>query len=120
MSVADVVDLVHGIIIALPLRTTGTFQEIVPLNAGNVLGAEDKGPAYRWLALIRRALNPPTETGPKLREMTETPRSSGRGSASRICSRWRRATGGAVAEEFGSFGRGIGAGPRWRVLFGGV
>ncbi|KAL6624363.1 hypothetical protein ACP70R_031684 [Stipagrostis hirtigluma subsp. patula] len=34
------------------------FQEIVPLNAGNVLGAEDKGPAYKWLDLIRRALNP--------------------------------------------------------------
>ncbi|XP_074563738.1 type I inositol polyphosphate 5-phosphatase 8-like [Curcuma longa] len=34
------------------------FQEIVPLNAGNVLGPEDKGPANRWLALIRRMLNP--------------------------------------------------------------
>ncbi|CAL4903228.1 unnamed protein product [Urochloa decumbens] len=34
------------------------FQEIVPLNAGNVLGAEDKGPACQWLDLIRRALNP--------------------------------------------------------------
>ncbi|WOL04674.1 type I inositol polyphosphate 5-phosphatase 8-like [Canna indica] len=34
------------------------FQEIVPLNAGNVLGPEDKGPAYRWLSLIRQALNP--------------------------------------------------------------
>ncbi|TVU18251.1 hypothetical protein EJB05_34340 [Eragrostis curvula] len=34
------------------------FQEIVPLNAENVLGAEDKGPAYQWLDLIRRALNP--------------------------------------------------------------
>ncbi|WVZ95880.1 hypothetical protein U9M48_041588 [Paspalum notatum var. saurae] len=36
-----------------------SFQEIVPLNAGNVLGAEDKGPARKWLDLIRRALNPP-------------------------------------------------------------
>ncbi|XP_038980128.1 type I inositol polyphosphate 5-phosphatase 8-like [Phoenix dactylifera] len=36
------------------------FQEIVPLNAGNVLGAEDKGPAYRWLSLIRQALKGPT------------------------------------------------------------
>lgn len=34
------------------------FQEIVPLNAGNVLGAEDSGPAAKWLALIREALNP--------------------------------------------------------------
>lgn len=34
------------------------FQEIVPLNAGNVLGAEDKGPASKWLGLIGQALNP--------------------------------------------------------------
>uniref|UniRef100_A0ACD5W4K7 Uncharacterized protein n=1 Tax=Avena sativa TaxID=4498 RepID=A0ACD5W4K7_AVESA len=34
------------------------FQEIVPLNAGNVLGAEDKGPASKWLGLIGGALNP--------------------------------------------------------------
>ncbi|CAK9180698.1 unnamed protein product [Ilex paraguariensis] len=33
------------------------FQEIVPLNAGNVLGAEDNGPAAKWLTLIQRALN---------------------------------------------------------------
>ncbi|KAG6525772.1 hypothetical protein ZIOFF_015742 [Zingiber officinale] len=33
------------------------FQEIVPLNAGNVLGAEDKRPAKKWLALIRKTLN---------------------------------------------------------------
>lgn len=33
------------------------FQEIVPLNAGNVLGAEDSGPAAKWLSLIRQALN---------------------------------------------------------------
>ncbi|KAK8477273.1 hypothetical protein V6N11_045016 [Hibiscus sabdariffa] len=33
------------------------FQEIVPLNAGNVLGAEDNGPAAQWLSLIRQALN---------------------------------------------------------------
>ncbi|XP_062180848.1 type I inositol polyphosphate 5-phosphatase 8-like [Phragmites australis] len=40
------------------------FQEIVPLNAGNVLGAEDKGPAYEWLNLIGRDLNPSSsETG---------------------------------------------------------
>ena len=39
--------------IFLPVR----FQEIVPLNAGNVLGAEDSGPAAKWLSLIRQALN---------------------------------------------------------------
>ncbi|KAM1169335.1 hypothetical protein ACFX13_031842 [Malus domestica] len=33
------------------------FQEIVPLNAGNVLGTEDIGPAKKWLALIRKTLN---------------------------------------------------------------
>ncbi|XWS55713.1 hypothetical protein CRYUN_Cryun09bG0024000 [Craigia yunnanensis] len=33
------------------------FQEIVPLNAGNVLGAEDSEPAAKWLFLIRQALN---------------------------------------------------------------
>ncbi|XP_027070103.1 type I inositol polyphosphate 5-phosphatase 8 [Coffea arabica] len=33
------------------------FQEIVPLNAGNVLGAEDSGPSAKWLSLIRQALN---------------------------------------------------------------
>ncbi|GLJ06307.1 hypothetical protein SUGI_0035950 [Cryptomeria japonica] len=33
------------------------FQEIVPLNAGNVLGVEDNGPAAKWLALIRQTLN---------------------------------------------------------------
>ncbi|KAI9085854.1 hypothetical protein K1719_032268 [Acacia pycnantha] len=33
------------------------FQEIVPLNAGNVLGPEDSGPAAKWLSLIGQALN---------------------------------------------------------------
>ncbi|EPS73279.1 hypothetical protein M569_01477 [Genlisea aurea] len=33
------------------------FQEVVPLNVGNVLGPEDSGPAIRWLSLIRKALN---------------------------------------------------------------
>ncbi|KAI3910242.1 hypothetical protein MKW92_033929 [Papaver armeniacum] len=33
------------------------FQEIVPLNAGNVFGAEDNSPATKWLSLIRQALN---------------------------------------------------------------
>ncbi|XP_008795687.1 type IV inositol polyphosphate 5-phosphatase 7-like [Phoenix dactylifera] len=33
------------------------FQEIVPLNAGNVLGAEDNGPARKWVSLIRKTLN---------------------------------------------------------------
>ncbi|CAL9078359.1 unnamed protein product [Musa textilis] len=33
------------------------FQEIVPLNAGNVLGPRDKGPAGRWLSLIGQTLD---------------------------------------------------------------
>ncbi|KAK4281401.1 hypothetical protein QN277_012899 [Acacia crassicarpa] len=33
------------------------FQEIVPLNAGNVLGPEDSGPVAKWLSLIGQALN---------------------------------------------------------------
>ncbi|XP_043697665.1 type I inositol polyphosphate 5-phosphatase 5-like [Telopea speciosissima] len=33
------------------------FQEIVPLNAGNVLVSEDNEPAAKWLVLINQALN---------------------------------------------------------------
>ncbi|XP_059065575.1 type I inositol polyphosphate 5-phosphatase 8-like [Cryptomeria japonica] len=33
------------------------FQEIVPLNAANIFGVEDNGPAAKWLALIRQTLN---------------------------------------------------------------
>ncbi|KMZ55998.1 Type I inositol-1,4,5-trisphosphate 5-phosphatase [Zostera marina] len=33
------------------------LQEIVPLNAGNVLGAEDYRPVPRWESIIRRTLN---------------------------------------------------------------
>lgn len=36
---------------------TSSFQEIVPLNAGNVLGTEDNGPARKWLTLIGKTLN---------------------------------------------------------------
>ncbi|XP_024927777.3 type I inositol polyphosphate 5-phosphatase 10 isoform X1 [Ziziphus jujuba] len=35
------------------------FQEIVPLNAGNVLVIEDNEPAAKWLALINQSLNKP-------------------------------------------------------------
>lgn len=34
-----------------------SFQEIVPLNAGNVLGTEDNVPAKKWISLIRKTLN---------------------------------------------------------------
>ncbi|ESW29095.1 hypothetical protein PHAVU_002G042800 [Phaseolus vulgaris] len=33
------------------------FQEVVPLNVGNILGSEDNNPAKKWLALIGRTLN---------------------------------------------------------------
>ncbi|KAH1089646.1 hypothetical protein J1N35_016903 [Gossypium stocksii] len=37
------------------------FQEVVPLNAGNVLGAEDNKPIPKWEAIIRRTLNKPSQ-----------------------------------------------------------
>ncbi|KAL4599273.1 hypothetical protein ACB092_11G115700 [Castanea dentata] len=37
------------------------FQEIVPLNAGNVLVVEDNEPAAKWLALINQSLNKPPD-----------------------------------------------------------
>ncbi|RWR93018.1 type I inositol polyphosphate 5-phosphatase 5 [Cinnamomum micranthum f. kanehirae] len=37
------------------------FQEIVPLNAGNVLVIEDNEPALKWLTLISQALNRPSD-----------------------------------------------------------
>ncbi|CAO2838449.1 unnamed protein product [Amaranthus hypochondriacus] len=33
------------------------FQEIVPLNPSNILGAEDNGPAKKWVSIIRKTLN---------------------------------------------------------------
>ncbi|CAI9265464.1 unnamed protein product [Lactuca saligna] len=33
------------------------FQEVVPLNAGNVLGAETRAPIIKWEAIIRKFLN---------------------------------------------------------------
>lgn len=33
------------------------FQEVVPLNAANILGTEDNGPAKKWVNLIRTTLN---------------------------------------------------------------
>ncbi|KAK4759943.1 hypothetical protein SAY87_023074 [Trapa incisa] len=35
------------------------FQEIVPLNAGNVLVIEDNEPAAKWLSLIDQSINRP-------------------------------------------------------------
>ncbi|XP_057520322.1 type I inositol polyphosphate 5-phosphatase 2 isoform X2 [Amaranthus tricolor] len=38
------------------------FQEVVPLSAGNVLGAEDNTPIPKWEALIRKTLNKTSES----------------------------------------------------------
>lgn len=46
-----------------PLINWCRFQEIVPLNASNVLSVEDEGPAMKWEANIREFLN--TRIGPK-------------------------------------------------------
>ncbi|KAK9698908.1 hypothetical protein RND81_08G139700 [Saponaria officinalis] len=40
------------------------FQEVVPLNAGNVLGTEDNTPIPKWEALIRKTLNKTSELEP--------------------------------------------------------
>ncbi|CAN1298355.1 Type I inositol polyphosphate 5-phosphatase 10 [Linum perenne] len=45
--------------------STVSFQEIVPLNAGNVLVAEDSEPAAKWLALINQSLNKSYDVGAK-------------------------------------------------------
>lgn len=37
------------------------FQEVVPLNAGNVLGAETRRPIRKWESIIRRTLNQSSE-----------------------------------------------------------
>ncbi|XP_062194811.1 type IV inositol polyphosphate 5-phosphatase 3-like [Phragmites australis] len=43
------------------------FQEVVPLNAGNVFGAEDGRPALAWESLIRGALRRAQPSKPKVR-----------------------------------------------------
>ncbi|WJX84519.1 phosphoinositide 5-phosphatase [Trifolium repens] len=44
------------------------FQEIVPLNAGNVLGSENSGPATKWLAFIHQALNTTNNESPNQKQ----------------------------------------------------
>lgn len=51
------------------------FQEIVPLNAGNVLGPEDSGPAAKWLSLIRETLNSDTNSPDLSPNYNNTPKS---------------------------------------------
>ncbi|KAM0935643.1 putative inositol-polyphosphate 5-phosphatase [Dioscorea sansibarensis] len=49
------------------------FQEVVPLNAGNVLGAEDSRPIPKWEAIIRRTLNKSSEPKPQCKSHSAPP-----------------------------------------------
>ncbi|KAI4369954.1 hypothetical protein MLD38_018345 [Melastoma candidum] len=49
------------------------FQEVVPLNAGNVLGSEDNRPIPKWEAQIRRTLNKPLEQEGKHKSYSAPP-----------------------------------------------
>ncbi|OWM88297.1 hypothetical protein CDL15_Pgr003709 [Punica granatum] len=49
------------------------FQEVVPLNAGNVLGAEDSRPIPKWEAIIRRTLNKSAEPETKHKSYSAPP-----------------------------------------------
>jgi len=50
-----------------------SFQEVVPLNAGNVLGAEDNTPIQKWEAIIRRSLNKSSEPDSKHKSYSAPP-----------------------------------------------
>ncbi|KAG9142696.1 hypothetical protein Leryth_005460 [Lithospermum erythrorhizon] len=49
------------------------FQEVVPLNAGNVLGAENRRPIPKWEAIIRRTLNNSSEMETKPKSCSAPP-----------------------------------------------
>ncbi|CAL5197875.1 unnamed protein product [Lathyrus oleraceus] len=49
------------------------FQEVVPLNAGNVLGAEDNKPILKWEEIIRRTLNKSPESVTKQKSYSAPP-----------------------------------------------
>lgn len=53
--------------------TSYSFQEVVPLNAGNVLGAEDSRPIPKWEAIIRRTLNKSFEPESKHKSYSAPP-----------------------------------------------
>lgn len=50
-----------------------SLQEIVPLNAGNIFGAEDSRPVTKWETLIREALNRVRPTGAKIKSFSDPP-----------------------------------------------
>ncbi|XP_020080770.1 type IV inositol polyphosphate 5-phosphatase 3-like isoform X1 [Ananas comosus] len=49
------------------------FQEIVPLNAGNIFGAEDNRPVLRWENIIRNTLNKISPAKPKYKCYSDPP-----------------------------------------------
>ncbi|KAH6790738.1 myo-inositol polyphosphate 5-phosphatase 2 [Perilla frutescens var. frutescens] len=49
------------------------FQEVVPLNAGNVLGAENRRPILKWEAIIRKTLNKSVEPETKHKSYSAPP-----------------------------------------------
>jgi hypothetical protein len=49
------------------------FQEVVPLNAGNVFGAEDGRPALAWESVIRGALRQAQPSRPRYRCYSHPP-----------------------------------------------
>ena len=50
-----------------------SFQEVVPLNAGNVFGAEDNKPIPKWEEIIRRTLNKSSEPETKQKSYSAPP-----------------------------------------------
>lgn len=50
-----------------------SLQEIVPLNAGNIFGAEDNRPVTKWENIIREALNSVQPTGAKIKSFSDPP-----------------------------------------------
>ncbi|XP_049936662.1 type I inositol polyphosphate 5-phosphatase 2 isoform X2 [Nymphaea colorata] len=49
------------------------FQEVVALNAGNVLGAEDSSPIPKWEAIIRKRLNQTQQEQTKCKSYSAPP-----------------------------------------------
>jgi hypothetical protein len=49
------------------------FQEIVPLNAGNIFGAEDNRPVAMWEHIIRETLNKISPDKPKYKCHSDPP-----------------------------------------------
>lgn len=50
-----------------------SLQEIVPLNAGNIFGAEDSRPVSKWESIIREALNRVRPRGFKIKSFSDPP-----------------------------------------------